>query len=107
MFMRVSGTLSVVMKRPDFMSWCRRRDSNSHSFRHYPLKIACLPIPPRRRGKTNILAHIFARIQVRRKIYSALDSAASPAAGAAASDAAGAAGTADIAGAADWRSEER
>ncbi len=28
--------------------WCRRRDSNSHSFRHYPLKIACLPIPPRR-----------------------------------------------------------
>ena len=30
------------------MSWCRRRDSNSHSFRHYPLKIACLPIPPRR-----------------------------------------------------------
>jgi hypothetical protein len=30
-------------------SWCRRRDSNSHSFRHYPLKIACLPISPRRR----------------------------------------------------------
>lgn len=30
------------------MCWCRRRDSNSHSFRHYPLKIACLPIPPRR-----------------------------------------------------------
>ena len=29
--------------------WCRRRDSNSHSFRHYPLKIACLPISPRRR----------------------------------------------------------
>jgi hypothetical protein len=29
-------------------TWCRRRDSNSHSFRHYPLKIACLPIPPRR-----------------------------------------------------------
>lgn len=29
-------------------SWCRRRDSNSHSFRHYPLKIACLPISPRR-----------------------------------------------------------
>lgn len=28
--------------------WCRRRDSNSHSFRHYPLKIACLPISPRR-----------------------------------------------------------
>ncbi len=29
-------------------TWCRRRDSNSHSFRHYPLKIACLPISPRR-----------------------------------------------------------
>ena len=28
--------------------WCRRRDSNSHSFRHYHLKIACLPISPRR-----------------------------------------------------------
>ena len=32
------------------MCWCRRRDSNSHSFRHYPLKIACLPISPRRHG---------------------------------------------------------
>ena len=29
--------------------WCRRRDSNSQSFRHYHLKIACLPISPRRR----------------------------------------------------------
>ena len=28
--------------------WCRRRDSNSQSFRHYHLKIACLPISPRR-----------------------------------------------------------
>ena len=27
--------------------WCGRRDSNSHTFRHYPLKIACLPISPR------------------------------------------------------------
>ena len=36
--------------RPSWLlvSWCRRRDSNSHSFRHYPLKIACLPISPRR-----------------------------------------------------------
>lgn len=34
----------------DAFQWCRRRDSNSHSFRHYPLKIACLPIPPRRPG---------------------------------------------------------
>jgi hypothetical protein len=31
-----------------FYCWCRRRDSNSHSLRHYPLKIACLPISPRR-----------------------------------------------------------
>lgn len=31
-----------------FKFWCRRRESNSHSFRHYHLKIACLPIPPRR-----------------------------------------------------------
>ena len=31
-----------------FVLWCRRRDSNSHSLRHYPLKIACLPISPRR-----------------------------------------------------------
>src|SRR6185503_10192293 len=27
--------------------WCPRSDSNRHSLRHYPLKIACLPIPPR------------------------------------------------------------
>jgi hypothetical protein len=33
-------------------TWCRRRDSNSHDFRHYPLKIACLPIPPRRLHNT-------------------------------------------------------
>lgn len=26
--------------------WCPGRDSNPHSFRHYPLKIACLPISP-------------------------------------------------------------
>ncbi len=30
------------------IDWCRRRDSNSHSFRHRPLKTACLPISPRR-----------------------------------------------------------
>lgn len=35
------------------ISWCRRRDSNSHSFRHYPLKIACLPISPRRLDQPN------------------------------------------------------
>ncbi len=25
---------------------CGRRDLNPHDFRHYPLKIACLPVPP-------------------------------------------------------------
>ena len=29
-----------------FINWCPRPDSNRHDFRHYPLKIACLPIPP-------------------------------------------------------------
>jgi hypothetical protein len=34
--------------RPPFqILWCVRRDSNPHAFQHYPLKIACLPIPPR------------------------------------------------------------
>ena len=28
--------------------WCLGRDSNSHGLRHYPLKIACLPISPPR-----------------------------------------------------------
>ena len=27
--------------------WCPRRDSNSHAFRRYHLKVVCLPIPPR------------------------------------------------------------
>ena len=36
--------------------WCRRRDSNSHSFRHYPLKIACLPISPRRQDALSSFA---------------------------------------------------
>ena len=26
--------------------WCPRPDLNRHGLRHYPLKIACLPIPP-------------------------------------------------------------
>ena len=34
---------------PQSIDWCGRRDSNSHTFRHYPLKIACLPISPRPR----------------------------------------------------------
>ncbi len=29
--------------------WCGWRDSNSHDFRHHPLKMACLPIPPQPR----------------------------------------------------------
>ena len=28
--------------------WCRWPESNRHSFRHCPLKTACLPIPPHR-----------------------------------------------------------
>lgn len=44
----------ILVKKPAWyhpcwpMFWCRRRDSNSYSLRHYPLKIACLPISPRR-----------------------------------------------------------
>jgi hypothetical protein len=51
-----SSTKSQLGHAPCWLCyfWCRRRDSNSHSFRHYPLKIACLPISPRRL-KTNIL----------------------------------------------------
>ena len=29
-----------------FYTWCPERDLNPHDLRHYPLKIACLPIPP-------------------------------------------------------------
>ena len=47
-------------------SWCRRRDSNSHSFRHYPLKIACLPISPRRRG------HAFCSLPQTRRLAPAI-----------------------------------
>ncbi len=31
-----------------FACWYRRLDSNQHGLPHYPLKIACLPIPPLR-----------------------------------------------------------
>ena len=34
-------------------NWCRGRDSNPHSYCHYPLKIACLPVPPPRRQKSS------------------------------------------------------
>ena len=36
---------------PYLLNWCRGRDSNPHSNCHYPLKIACLPVPPPRRQK--------------------------------------------------------
>ena len=35
------------LKTAAFHYWCPGRDSNSHAVnRHYPLKVACLPIPP-------------------------------------------------------------
>ena len=37
--------------------WCGRRDLNPHSLGHYPLKIACLPIPPLPRISFNLLAN--------------------------------------------------
>ena len=45
-------------------NWCRGRDSNPHSYCHYPLKIACLPVPPPRRrdalyAKPRRLASLF------------------------------------------------
>ncbi len=30
-------------------SWCAWQDLNLHTFRHYHLKVACLPIPPHAR----------------------------------------------------------
>jgi hypothetical protein len=50
---RVRLLRHAVLVRYCLFCWCRRRDSNSHSFRHYPLKIACLPIPPRRQFHEN------------------------------------------------------
>ena len=37
-----------LRRRDTLRFWCRRGDSNSHGFRHCPLKTACLPISPRR-----------------------------------------------------------
>ena len=31
-----------------YYKWCRWPESNRHAVKHYPLKIACLPIPPHR-----------------------------------------------------------
>ena len=47
------NTLYLLAKRGililhDTTKWCRRRDSNSHDLSHNHLKVACLPIPPRR-----------------------------------------------------------
>ena len=36
----------IASKKYWSLSWCPRPDLNRHGFRHYPLKIACLPIPP-------------------------------------------------------------
>ncbi len=33
-------------------NWCARQDLNLHALRHYHLKVACLPIPPRARKRT-------------------------------------------------------
>lgn len=52
---RNAGSLHT-QGQPGTNSWCRRRDSNSHSFRHYPLKIACLPISPRRLLRKAVLS---------------------------------------------------
>ena len=44
--------VGLIIKKPGIVTglsrWCRRPDSNRHGLRHYPLKIACLPIPPLR-----------------------------------------------------------
>ena len=42
---------SLLTEAIVFQNWCRGRDSNPHSYCHYPLKIACLPVPPPRRQK--------------------------------------------------------
>ena len=39
----ITGTLRDITN-----VWCRRPDLNRHEQAHYPLKIACLPIPPLR-----------------------------------------------------------
>ena len=51
--------------------WCRRPESNRHRLPHHPLKMACLPIPPRRliKARKIILAanHLLAIQQVHRE----------------------------------------
>ncbi len=48
-FMQISCGLMDRTGHHWILIWCRWRDSNSHELPHYPLKIACLPIPPHRR----------------------------------------------------------
>ena len=43
------------------LQWCRRPDSNRDGLRHYPLKIACLPISPRRLQISSVFYFIFGR----------------------------------------------
>src|SRR5690554_1880281 len=53
---KMADTKKPVIKRAfkydmghyEMSNWCRRPESNRHTLRHYPLKIACLPISPRR-----------------------------------------------------------
>ena len=45
-------------------SWCRRRDSNPHESPRHPLKMVCLPIPPRRHGTKHLYHyHISSTVQ--------------------------------------------
>jgi hypothetical protein len=61
--------------------WCPRRDSNSHDFRHYHLKVACLPIPPRgQRVRARSLASVSGFVACRH--YSGITGAAASSAAA-------------------------
>ena len=43
--------------RPELKE-CRRRDSNPHTSRHHPLKMACLPVPPLRLVERRLLSSV-------------------------------------------------
>ena len=45
--------MGVYTKPIKKLFWCRWPESNRHSFRHCPLKTACLPIPPHRQVQIN------------------------------------------------------
>ncbi len=38
-----------------YLTWCPARDLNPHARKHYPLKIACLPIPPAGQNLLNLV----------------------------------------------------